>query len=128
MFAGLSDSALRRLDARMAEAVVEAGTVFISEHAPAREAFIVIEGQAAIVANGEPVATASAGDLIGELSLLDPGPRTATVVALTPMRMYVLDPREFAVLFDDPESARWIAATLARRLREATHHLENAHA
>jgi CRP-like cAMP-binding protein len=117
IFAQLDDAALRRIDARLAEVEVEVGAVLMREGEPGREAFVIAEGRAEITVNGEPVTTARAGDLVGETSLLDGGPRTATVVALTPLRLFVVNPSEFAALFDDPRAARWIAATLARRLR-----------
>ncbi len=117
VFAGLSDAALRRLDAHMAEVSVPAGAVLVRQHEHGREALIVVAGCAAVSVDGVPVSSAGAGDLVGELSLLDNGRRTATVTALTPMRVLVLDARQFAALFDEPETARWVAATLARRLR-----------
>jgi CRP-like cAMP-binding protein len=82
------------------------------------EAVIIVDGVAGISVDGRPVSSASRGDLVGETSLLDGGPRTATVTALTDLRAYVLDSRQFAALFENPVSARWIAGALARRTRE----------
>jgi CRP-like cAMP-binding protein len=117
MFDGLSDAALARIDSRMSETTVAEGSVLMHEGQPAREAFIIAEGRAAIAVGGRPVGSVSVGDLVGETALLDGGPRTATVVALTDLRIYVLDPAEFHTLFEDPATARWIAARLAQRLR-----------
>lgn len=117
MFGGLSDAALARIDSRMSETTVAEGAVLMHEGQPAREAFIIAEGRAAISVGGRPVGSVSVGDLVGETALLDGGPRTATVVALTDLRIYVLDPAEFRTLFEDPATARWIAANLAQRLR-----------
>ncbi|MDT4892478.1 MAG: family transcriptional regulator, cyclic receptor protein [Pseudonocardiales bacterium] len=117
MFSGLSDAALGRIDGRVVEIDVDAGTVLMREGEPGREAFVIGAGRAEIRVGGDAVSSVSAGDLVGETSLLDGGPRTATVVALTPLRLYVVSPSEFAALFEDPQAARWIAATLARRLR-----------
>lgn len=117
MFDGLSDSAVARIDSRMSETTVAEGTVLMQEGQPAREAFIIAAGRAAISVAGRPVGSVSVGDLVGETALLDGGPRTATVVALTDLSIYVLDPAEFRTLFEDPATARWIAASLAQRLR-----------
>jgi CRP-like cAMP-binding protein len=117
MFAALSNAALRRLDAQMTEIEVPAGTVLARQHESGREAFIIAAGRAAIIVDGTVVSSAAAGDLIGEVALLDSGPRTATVTALTAMRLYVLDPSQFSALFEEPETSRWIATHLARRLR-----------
>ena len=82
-----------------------------------RRGFVIADGVAAIYFNGVLIGSVGSGDLVGELALLDNGPRTATVVSLTPMRIYVLDPSEFASLFNQPEAGRWIASYLAHRLR-----------
>jgi CRP-like cAMP-binding protein len=120
IFAGVPDSVLARVDARMVEIRLEAGATLMRENEPGREACILGEGIAAVSVGGVMVGSAAAGDLVGEIALLDNGPRTATVVALTPLRVYVLDPQQFTELFDDPRSARWIAATLAHRLRASS--------
>jgi CRP-like cAMP-binding protein len=117
MFGPLSDKALQRVDGQLAEVEVPAGTVLVRQHDIGREALIVADGRAAICVNGEIVASVGPGELIGEIALLDNGLRTATVTALTAMRIYVLDPRQFCALFDEPETGRWIAANLAARLR-----------
>lgn len=119
IFAGLSDSVLARVDSRMSERTVPAGSVVIRQGEPAREAILIADGRAAVSVDGQTVGSVSAGDLVGETALLDSGPRTATVLALTDLRIYVLDPSEFRALFEDPDAARWIATRLARRLRES---------
>jgi CRP-like cAMP-binding protein len=120
IFSGLSDAALRRVDAQMMELDVAADTVLVRQGEHGREALIVATGRAAVYVDGEVVSSVRQGEMIGEMSLLDNGRRTATVVALTPMRVYVLDARQFASLFDEPQTGRWIAATLAKRLRART--------
>ncbi len=56
---------------------------------------------------------------MGEIALLDAGTRSATVTALTPMTVLVLDPREFhALLLAVPSITVKIAATLAAKVRE----------
>ncbi|MDP9094640.1 MAG: cyclic nucleotide-binding domain-containing protein [Actinomycetota bacterium] len=118
MFAHVSDAALARIDSSMVEIVVEAGSVLTTENDYRREAFIVVDGIAEVRVAGRAVSSVGPGDLVGEMALLDGGPRSATVVALTPLRVYVLDPRQFTELFADPASAAWIAAKLSQRLRE----------
>ena len=51
------------------------------------------------------IAQLGPGDCVGELALLDHGPRTATVTAATPLTVLVLGPREFSGLLD--EVPRW---------------------
>lgn len=118
VFADLSEVALAHLDAQMAEIELPAGATLMSEGERGREALIIADGLAEVSVDGRAVTSVSAGDLVGETALLDSGPRTATVTALTPVRLYVLDARQFAVLFEHPDIARWIASALVRRIRE----------
>jgi CRP-like cAMP-binding protein len=119
MFANLPDPVLARIDSLVVEVDLEAGTVLTAENDPGREAFIITEGTAEVRVDGEVVAHASTGDLVGEMSLLDYRPRSATVVALTPLRVLVMDRGQFAALFQDPQAAQSIAASLSQRLRDA---------
>jgi len=118
VFADLPDATLAHLDSQMAEVALPAGATLVTENTRGREAFIMADGLAEVSVEGRAVTSVAAGDLVGEMSLLDSGPRTATVTALTPVRLYVLDARQFAVLFEHPDTARWIATALARRVRE----------
>jgi CRP-like cAMP-binding protein len=57
--------------------------------------FVVVEGQARVTMREREIATLGPGGFFGEMSLLDGGPRIATVTAATPMKLLVLDRREF---------------------------------
>jgi CRP/FNR family transcriptional regulator, cyclic AMP receptor protein len=78
-----------------------------------------MEGAATVRRNGKKVATLGPGSVVGELSLLDRGPRTATVTADTDCTLLVIDSRHFAgVLQDVPTLAGKIMAVLAGRIRD----------
>jgi CRP-like cAMP-binding protein len=119
IFAKFDDAELARTAQRLTEVEVPAGAVLVKEGQPGREAFIVASGAAEVRVADQAVGYAGAGDLVGEMALLDAQPRSASVVAITPMRLLVMDPSEFASLLDDPRSARWIAASLASRVRSS---------
>ena len=69
--------------------------------------------------NGKKVATLGPGSVVGELSLLDHGPRTATVTTDSDTTVLVIEQRHFlGVLEDVPSLARKLLATLAGRVRE----------
>jgi CRP-like cAMP-binding protein len=69
--------------------------------------FVLVDGEAAVLVDGEQVATATAGDVVGELSMLGTGRRTATLRALTPVHALLIEPDEIdSVLSADPSSSR----------------------
>ncbi|MFO7589720.1 MAG: cyclic nucleotide-binding domain-containing protein [Acidimicrobiia bacterium] len=67
--------------------------------------FVVVEGEAAVIVDGEQAGTVTAGDVVGELSMLGNGHRTATLKALTPVHALLIEPDEIdSVLSADPSS------------------------
>ena len=119
LFADLSRKELVQL-ARLSDDVeVPPGRVLCKEGAPGREFFVLVEGEVDVVKNGRRVAALGAGDFVGEISLLEQTPRTATVTAKTPLRFFVLTPKEFQqVLDENPSVERKILRALARRVLE----------
>jgi CRP-like cAMP-binding protein len=89
------------------------------EGTPSKEAFVIVEGWAAVIVDGEPVAALGPGEFVGEVGMLDHGPRTATVVAKTPMVVLVVGPAAFVGFAEQPRVARSLNKTLAERLRKA---------
>ncbi len=74
-----------------------------------------------ITRKGRRVATLSGGDFVGEIALVTELPRTATVTAETPVRLFVLTHRDFhAVLDQNPKVERKVLRALARRLAETS--------
>lgn len=119
LFAELSRKELVQL-ARLSDDVeVPAGRVLCKEGDRGREFFVLVEGEVDVARNGRKVAALGPGDFVGEISLLEQTPRTATVTAKTPLRFFVLTPREFQqVLDENPSVERKILRTLARRVLE----------
>lgn len=69
--------------------------------------------------NGRKIATLEPGAIVGELSLLDHGPRTATVICETDCTLFVIDQRHFLAVLDDvPTLAHKMLSSLAGRIRE----------
>ena len=71
-----------------------------------REAFVIVDGSATVKRNGKKVATLGPGAVVGELSLLDHGPRTATVTTDTDTTVLVIDQRHFLGVLDERARAR----------------------
>jgi len=101
------------------ELTFPAGKVLCEQGAVGREAFVIIDGTAEVRRNDKKVATLGAGACVGELALLDHGPRTATVTATAELTVLVLGAREFAALLDDvPSVAHKVLKAMATRIRE----------
>jgi CRP-like cAMP-binding protein len=120
LFAGLLRSELDRIALVMNPRDVAAGDVVCAEGEPGSEFFLIAGGEAEIDRGGQTVAKLSVGDHFGELALLDRGPRSATVRAVTDLRLYVLRDESFAAVLNEvPALAQKLLAAMARRLREA---------
>ena len=119
LFEGLSRKELVQL-ARMSDDLeVPAGRVLCKEGDRGREFFVLVEGKVDVARKGRRVATLGAGDFVGEISLLEETPRTATVTAKTPVRFFVLTPRDFRqVVAENPSVERKVLRALARRVLE----------
>ncbi len=95
------------------------GHVLTTQDETSREAFVLTEGTVAVKRNNRKIAELGPGAFIGELGLLDRGPRTATVVAQGDVEVLVLGPREFAGLLDEvPSISHKLLTALASRIRE----------
>jgi CRP/FNR family transcriptional regulator, cyclic AMP receptor protein len=119
LFAGTTTRELRDIAKATVELTIDEGKEFVTQGGIGREAFIIVEGQADVSRSGKKIATLGPGDCVGELSLLDHGPRTASVTAATPLKVLVLNPREFSGLLDEvPTLNHKMLAALASRVRE----------
>jgi CRP/FNR family transcriptional regulator, cyclic AMP receptor protein len=116
---GLSKKQLRRISSLMTRLDRPAGKVLTREGEQGYEFFIVLEGEVEVRQADRVVATRGPGEYVGEIALLDRRPRTATVVATTPVSVEVLSRREFmSLLAQAPELSEQILATMAQRLAD----------
>ncbi len=119
LFRGVTDAELAEIAKVTTELDLDAGTVMVAEGTSAREAFVILSGKAEVSVDGKKVGEVGPGECVGEVALLDAGTRSATVVATTPMRVLVLDPREFhSLLLTVPSITVKVAAALAAMVRE----------
>jgi len=124
-----------RLFQGLAKRHYEAGDVLFKEGDVGRALFILEWGQIAIVrrdAAGTPqrIAVLDSGDYFGEISLMDDQPRTASAVAVTPCRVYLLYRTELDALLQEAPHAgaaimAHLAEVLATRLRSTLASLEH---
>jgi CRP/FNR family cyclic AMP-dependent transcriptional regulator len=119
LFAGLSKKDLQRISGLATRLEEPAGKVLTKEGQQGYEFIIVLEGEVEVRQGGQVIAKRGAGDYFGEIALLDNRPRTATVVATTPVVIEVIERREFLGLVAEvPEIGQAIMATMAQRLSE----------
>ena len=120
MFSACNKKELGRLAAVAQERRVDSGAVLTKEGEPGDEFFVVAEGMAKASIKGRKVGSIPAGSFFGELSLLDQGPRTATVTADLPTRLVVITAKDFGKVIDEiPSIALKIMKGLATRIRKA---------
>jgi CRP-like cAMP-binding protein len=96
-----------------------AGTMLVDQGQTGHEAFVVVDGKVAVKRNGRKVATLEQGAIVGELSLLDHGPRTARAECETDCTLFVMSQRHFLAVVDDvPSLSHKLLAALAGRIRD----------
>ena len=101
--------------------IVEEGTTGVAFH-------MITAGTARVSVKGRTKAKLNAGDYFGEISLLDRGPRSATVTAETEVHTLTIASWNFMALIDhSPALARKLLAGLCKRIRETEKSAAHTH-
>src|SRR2546430_6399076 len=101
LFARCSRAELKEIAKLADEIDLAEGKEMTREGAPGREFFVLLEGTADVKKNSRKVNTLGPGDFFGEIALVSHEPRTATVIASSPIRALVITDRSFRRLLDD---------------------------
>ncbi len=119
LFSHLQPRQLRRLADGMEEVRFMEGASVVREGLPGDAFYILVEGQAKVVhKNGRVMNRLRPGDSFGEISLLDGGARTASVVGETPLVLLELKRSAFhRMLREEPGIAAKMLVHLASMLR-----------
>jgi CRP/FNR family transcriptional regulator, cyclic AMP receptor protein len=115
IFSELSSEEANRLAAFATETSAAEGQMLMKEGDYSVELIAVEEGTADVLQGGEKIASLKAGDLIGEMGLLERRPRNADVIASSPMRLIKLTHWEIRRMSD--ETVNRIKATIEERRR-----------
>jgi CRP-like cAMP-binding protein len=119
LFSSFTNKELQTVAKATTELTVPAGHVLTDQGQTGREAFVLLDGSATVRRNGKKVATLGPGAVVGELALLDHGPRTATVTTDTETRLFVIGQREFLGVLDAvPTLSHKLLARLAGQVRQ----------
>jgi len=122
LFAGLSETDLDWLVQQAENASLSAGSVLMEEGSPGGSLYVVLEGEFEITKrSGQQdvvLAVRGAGEVLGEMSLLDNAPRSATVRAIKDSRLLKIDQSAFQrLLSSSPSATLSILHTVTSRLR-----------
>jgi CRP-like cAMP-binding protein len=118
LFAGLRPKTRRRL-AREAALTYryEPGAELIRQGEEGETLFVLLDGRAKVVKNGRTVRRVGPGDFVGEISVLNDRPRSASVVAEDEVRSLVLHREALEKLLAKEPKAAWaMLGTLAARI------------
>ena len=118
LFSTLSKRQLRHIAGLSEEQSFEEGTSLAVEGKPGDTFYVLLEGEAKVVRDGRRMDRLIPGDFFGEIALIDGGPRTASVVATTPVTTLTISRSRFRKMLDeDPSIVLAMLEELAKRLR-----------
>ena len=119
LFSACTKKELEKVARASDEVTMTAGTLIVDQGQTGREAFVILDGEVVVKRNNRKVATLGSGAVLGELSLLDHGPRTATAICETDCTLLVIEGRRFLGVLDDvPAISHKLLASLAARIRD----------
>ena len=117
LFADLDDADAGVVAGLAGELEVDAGSVLAAEGDFGHAFFAVEEGSADVLSGDDRIGGLAPGDVFGEIALLTSGRRTASVVAVTPMRLITLFKRDLWKIEERyPALAEQLRATVKERL------------
>ena len=129
LFAALDDEAASTLMSSMAKRRLERGDVLFHEGDQGDRLYVIGEGKIKLGRRSSDgrenlVAILGPGEMFGELSLFDPGPRTMTATAVAETQLMGIGHEDLSgLLAGRPEVAKVLLAALAKRLRRTNENL-----
>jgi CRP/FNR family transcriptional regulator, cyclic AMP receptor protein len=123
LFSGLSRAQLSRVADLAQEVSYGSGRMIVRTGTPGLAFYVIVEGQAKVIrgriSSAKGQASLGPGDFFGEMALLDGGPRSASVVAQTPITTVRIERAPFRrMLKDEPDIALKLLEGMAVRMRK----------
>jgi sigma-B regulation protein RsbU (phosphoserine phosphatase) len=120
LFGGMSRATLELLSREMGELDFDAGQTLFTKGEAGDAVYVTNEGRLRLESEGLHLVTRGLGECVGEFSLIDEGPRSASALADTPVTVLRRDRAQFqAALLRNPEVARGVFRILTAKLRQA---------
>ena len=117
LFESLSPRELKHVLEVTKEMSFPAGKDVVVEGELGGRFYLILEGRAKVKVGGRTRQVLGVGDHFGEISLIDKGPRMATVTAETPLRALTLAPFNFTPLLEKPAITRKLLVEMCSRFR-----------
>ena len=118
LFAGVARDELEAIGRIADEIDVPAGTALTHEGRHEGYFFVIVSGTVRIERGGRSINTIGAGDFLGEIALLDGGPRTASATTESSCRLLSLTHQRFHELLDTSPSVRTaVLEAVGQRMR-----------
>jgi CRP/FNR family transcriptional regulator, cyclic AMP receptor protein len=118
LFASLNERHRRKVAGCASIRRFHEGAALMKEGQPGEALYVILDGEVSIRPPGRKALVRGVGSFVGELALLDGGPRTATVVARGDVLTLAIGRARFhKLLVSEPRIAVAIAEELAKRLR-----------
>ena len=118
LFTGLGNREIEEIGRLVDEIDLPAGRELTREGRSGGEFFVIVEGDVRIERGGKVLREMKAGDFLGEIALIDDGPRTATATTTSASRLLVVGHREFHSLMERfPAMQATVLKALAERVR-----------
>jgi CRP/FNR family cyclic AMP-dependent transcriptional regulator len=120
LFSGCSKAERKAIENHAAEVDAPAGHVIVDEGSVGTAFYVILDGTVGVLRKGRKIAELEAGQVFGEIALLDRLPRNASIKALTDTRLASFAQKDFdRVLKDSPATMRKLLTAMAVRLRES---------
>lgn len=129
LFEGLDEEQQASLHAKMGHTTLRRGEVLFEEKDPGTRLYIITEGKIKLGHTSPDgrenlLAVLGPGEIIGELTLFDPGPRSTTATAVSPVSLLYLDHSDLVTtLYNNPSMSKHMLRALARRMRRTNESL-----
>lgn len=126
LFQGMTDRSVEAIERLVEETVYPSGSALVRQGDPGDSFIVIVTGRATVDRGGQPIRELSGGDFLGEISLIDGGPRTATVTAIEPIGALVIQRDGFDRLMNEYPPVRLeILTALTQRLRARTQEISD---